>query len=75
MGELVPNVLHRAENRVDQAQREAGWDTAQFEAEASHEFFMAAAYGDKLGKHMAVLTNPMAKMCGEIVMNAMKQEL
>jgi hypothetical protein len=36
---------------------------------------LKAAYGDALGKQMAVKTNPYAKMCGAIVRDALQEEI
>jgi hypothetical protein len=50
------------------------WTRTRFEEEASRCFFMAGAYGSEVGKKMAVLTNPYARLCGAIVKEAMRGE-
>ena len=35
---------------------------------------MAGRYGDEMGKGLAVSTNPTAKLCGEMVKEAMRKE-
>jgi hypothetical protein len=50
------------------------WDKTRFEEEGSRSFFMAGIYGSQVGKAMAVVSNPHAKLCGSIVQEAMKRE-
>jgi hypothetical protein len=42
---------------------------------ASRDFAMGGRYGNKLAKQMAVLTNPYAKLCGNIVKEALRKEI
>ena len=51
-----------------------GWTTLDFEEAASKDFFMAGRYGSEVGKALAVHINPTAKLCGQMVQEAMKQE-
>lgn len=41
---------------------------------ASHDFFLSGTYGDEKAKYMSVATNPFAKMCGNILREALKNE-
>lgn len=50
------------------------WDKTRFEEEGSRCFFMAGLYGSEMGRAMAVLSNPTAKLCGSIVKEAMRRE-
>jgi len=36
---------------------------------------LGAWYGNELAEKMVTATNPMAKLCGEIVSNAMRKEI
>jgi tetratricopeptide (TPR) repeat protein len=42
---------------------------------ASRDFALAAKYGNRVGRVMAALTNPFAKMCGTIVRTALEAEM
>ena len=50
------------------------WKTQDFEEAASRDFFMGGRYGNEVGKALAVHTNPTAKLCGQIVQEAMRRE-
>lgn len=50
------------------------WDKTNFEEEASRCFHMAGLYGSEVGKAMSVIANPHARLCGNIVREAMKRE-
>jgi len=50
-------------------------DITDFEDQAHQNFQLGAWYGSELAGKMVPVTNPMAKLCGEIVSNAMKQEI
>jgi hypothetical protein len=54
---------------------EEAWSSADFEQHASIEFWMAGRFGNEVGKGLAVSTNPNAKLCGQIVAEAMKKEI
>ncbi|KAH8593251.1 hypothetical protein B0O99DRAFT_627584 [Bisporella sp. PMI_857] len=47
----------------------------EFEDQAHRNFSLGAWYGNELAEKMVPVTNPMAKLCGEIVSNAMKKEI
>ena len=51
-----------------------GWTVLDFEEAASRDFFMGGRYGNEVGKALAVHTNPTAKLCGQMVQEAMKRE-
>ena len=51
-----------------------GWQVIDFEEAASRDFFMGGRYGNEIGKALAVHTNPTAKLCGQIVQEAMRKE-
>lgn len=59
---------------VSDARREAGWTKLMFEEAASRDFAMGGRYGNDIAKGLAVSTNPTAKLCGQIVREAMKKE-
>ncbi|MCJ1253916.1 hypothetical protein MMC24_001730 [Lignoscripta atroalba] len=44
------------------------------EEAASKDFFMGGRYGNEIGKALAVHTNPTAKLCGQMVQEAMRRE-
>lgn len=46
-----------------------------FEEEASRLFYLGGLYGNEVAKALAVHTNPHAKLCGNIVKEAMRKEL
>lgn len=50
------------------------WKIQDFEEAASRDFFMGGRYGNEVGKALAVHTNPTAKLCGQIVQEAMRRE-
>ena len=50
------------------------WTMQDFEEAASRDFFMGGRYGNEVGKALAVHTNPTAKLCGQIVQEAMRRE-
>jgi len=47
----------------------------QLEDQAHRDFQLGAWYGNELAEKMVTATNPMAKLCGEIVSNAMRKEI
>ncbi|KAI1869140.1 uncharacterized protein JN550_006127 [Neoarthrinium moseri] len=64
-----------AAGRLDLGDRqERGWDKIDFEAAASRDFALGGRYGNEIAKGLAVATNPTAKLCGQIVREAMKKE-
>ena len=50
------------------------WQVHDFEEAASKDFFMGGRYGNEIGKVLAVYTNPTAKLCGQMVQEAMRRE-
>ncbi|KAL5600989.1 hypothetical protein BROUX41_005820 [Berkeleyomyces rouxiae] len=54
--------------------REAGWSKMGFETAASQDFAMGGRYGSEVARGLAVALNPTAKLCGQIVQEAMKKE-
>ncbi|KAF3766102.1 hypothetical protein M406DRAFT_351324 [Cryphonectria parasitica EP155] len=59
---------------VDPARREASWKRLDFEEAASMDFALGGRYGNEIAKGLAVSTNPTAKLCGQMVREAMKKE-
>lgn len=53
---------------------EARWSKLDFEEHASRDFAMGGRYGNEIAKGLAVSTNPTAKLCGQMVREAMKKE-
>ncbi len=50
------------------------WTLHDFEEAASRDFSMGGRYGNEIGKALAVHTNPTAKLCGQMVKEAMRRE-
>jgi hypothetical protein len=59
---------------IDAGRPEAGWSKLDFEERASRDFAMGGRYGNEIAKGLAVSTNPTAKLCGQMVREAMKKE-
>jgi hypothetical protein len=59
---------------VPTGRREANWSKLEFEESASRDFAMGSRYGNEIAKGLAVGTNPTAKLCGQMVREAMKKE-
>ncbi|KAL1841043.1 hypothetical protein VTJ49DRAFT_7474 [Mycothermus thermophilus] len=59
---------------VDVERPEAGWSKLDFEERASRDFAMGGRYGNEIARALAVSTNPTAKLCGQMVREAMKKE-
>ncbi|KZL78928.1 hypothetical protein CI238_02291 [Colletotrichum incanum] len=59
---------------VDESRREARWTKLEFEEAASRDFAYGGRYGNEIAKGLAVSTNPTAKLCGQMVREAMKKE-
>ncbi|KAG4442246.1 hypothetical protein IFR05_002295 [Cadophora sp. M221] len=66
--------VNGAELKISEARREAGWKTVQFEEAASRDFMVGGRYGNEIAKALAVAANPTAKLCGEMVKEAMRKE-
>ncbi|KAI1093839.1 hypothetical protein F5B19DRAFT_107065 [Rostrohypoxylon terebratum] len=54
--------------------KEATWTKIEFEEAASRDFALGGRYGNEIAKGLAVSTNPTAKLCGQMVREAMKKE-
>ncbi|KAI1388817.1 uncharacterized protein F4822DRAFT_259069 [Hypoxylon trugodes] len=54
--------------------KEATWTKIDFEEAASRDFALGGRYGNEIAKGLAVSTNPTAKLCGQMVREAMKKE-
>ena len=67
-----PNLMARFRNLGTMF---SNWDVNDFEEAASRDFFMGGRYGNEIGKALAVHTNPTAKLCGQMVQEAMKREM
>jgi hypothetical protein len=50
-------------------------DAEQLEEVASHDFASGGRYGNETAKQLAVKLNPYAKLCGNIVKEAMQKEI
>ncbi|KAK2589629.1 hypothetical protein QQS21_012693 [Conoideocrella luteorostrata] len=53
---------------------EAQWTRVDFEQAASHDLAYGGRFGNQIAKGLAVSVNPTAKLCGQIVREAMKKE-
>jgi len=53
---------------------EAQWTAVDFEENASRDFMMGGKFGNEIAKALAVSTNPTAKLCGDMVREAMRKE-
>lgn len=51
-----------------------GWSLVDLEEMASKDFAMGGRYGNEIARGLAVATNPTAKLCGNIVKEAMRKE-
>jgi hypothetical protein len=58
----------------DRAEEWMGWDRMRFEEEGSRCFYVAGLYGSEVGRAMAVMANPYARLCGAIVKEAIRGE-
>ncbi|KAI0972916.1 hypothetical protein F4678DRAFT_32771 [Xylaria arbuscula] len=54
--------------------KEEKWTKLDFETAASQDFALGGRYGNEVAKGLAVSTNPTAKLCGQIVREAMRKE-
>lgn len=59
---------------IDDGRREARWSKLDFEEAASRDLALGGRYGNEIAKGLAVSANPTAKLCGEMVREAMKKE-
>jgi hypothetical protein len=68
------NTLANAPHLKALITEQSSWTRQDFEEAASKDFFMGGRYGNNIAKVLAVHTNPTAKMCGQMVQEAMKRE-
>jgi len=59
---------------INTSREEAKWTRVDFEQAASHDLAYGGRYGNQIAKGLAVSVNPTAKLCGQIVREAMKKE-
>ncbi|KAM0343636.1 hypothetical protein ACHAPU_008388 [Fusarium lateritium] len=59
---------------IDETLKEAKWGKIEFEEAASRDLALGGRYGNPIAKGLAVSVNPTAKLCGQIVREAMKKE-
>lgn len=59
---------------IDSSRQEAQWTKVRFEEAASHDLALGGRFGNNIAKGLAVSVNPTAKLCGQIVRQAMKEE-
>lgn len=59
---------------LDQSRPEARWAKLDFEEAAARDLACGGWYGNQVVKGLAVSVNPTAKLCGQIVREAMKKE-
>lgn len=50
------------------------WNAQTLEEAGARDFFLGGRYGNEVARAMAVHTNPYAKLCGNIVKEAMRKE-
>jgi len=66
--------LEGAEVRIQEERREKSWTVVDYEENASRDFMLGGRYGNEIAKALAVSTNPTAKLCGNMVKEAMRKE-
>ncbi|EQB55087.1 hypothetical protein CGLO_05017 [Colletotrichum gloeosporioides Cg-14] len=71
---MTAKLVPRFKVRVDEGRRESNWSKLEFEEAASRDFALGGRYGNDIAKGLAVSTNPTAKLCGQMVREAMKKE-
>ncbi|KAL7798161.1 hypothetical protein V8C37DRAFT_247332 [Trichoderma ceciliae] len=59
---------------IDDSRQEATWSRMEFEEAASRDLALGGRYGNQIAKALAVSVNPTAKLCGQMVREAMKKE-
>lgn len=59
---------------IDESRRESAWSAHRFQEAASHDLALGGRYGNEIAKNLAVSVNPTAKLCGQIVREAMRKE-
>ncbi|KAL1883076.1 hypothetical protein VTK73DRAFT_10002 [Phialemonium thermophilum] len=71
---ITSKLLASSSLSVDQGRPEAKWSKLDFEKAASRDFAFGGKYGNDIAKGLAVSTNPTAKLCGQIVREALRKE-
>ncbi|KAI8630923.1 hypothetical protein F5Y19DRAFT_39803 [Xylariaceae sp. FL1651] len=67
--------LHHSNVAVSlRGRKEEMWTKLDFESAASRDFALGGRYGNEIAKGLAVSTNPTAKLCGQMVREALKKE-
>ncbi|KAL7803187.1 hypothetical protein V8C43DRAFT_270512 [Trichoderma afarasin] len=59
---------------IDGSREESTWSRIEFEEAASRDLALGGRYGNQIAKALAVSVNPTAKLCGQMVREAMKKE-
>lgn len=59
---------------IDASREESTWKRIDFEENASRHFMLGGRYGNEIARALAVASNPTAKLCGEMVREAMRNE-
>jgi hypothetical protein len=67
-------LMSQREVGIPEDRREAHWSKLDFEEAASRDLALGGRYGNEIAKGLAVSANPTAKLCGEMVREAMKKE-
>ncbi|KAH8899578.1 hypothetical protein GQ53DRAFT_741735 [Thozetella sp. PMI_491] len=71
---MTSKLLSTSPLAVEAHRREATWTKLEFEEAASRDFALGGRYGNEIAKGLAVSTNPTAKLCGQMVREAMNKE-
>lgn len=71
---MTSKLMPSAPASVPSGRREERWTKLDFEENASRDFAMGGRYGSEIAKGLAVSTNPTAKLCGQMVREAMRKE-
>ncbi|KAK0127786.1 hypothetical protein ONS96_007295 [Cadophora gregata f. sp. sojae] len=66
--------VNGAELRIEEGRREKDWKAVEWEENASRDFMVGGRFGNEIAKALAVAANPTAKLCGEMVKEAMRKE-
>ncbi|KAK8133972.1 hypothetical protein PG984_005984 [Apiospora sp. TS-2023a] len=70
----LPDGTDESDLNIHEGRKELGWSKMDFEEAASRDFALGGRYGNEIAKGLAVATNPTAKLCGQMVREAMKKE-
>ncbi|KAM3550672.1 hypothetical protein MY1884_008123 [Beauveria asiatica] len=73
-GKMLAAADHDRALDVDPGRRESAWSAHRFQEAASHDLALGGRYGNEIAKNLAVSVNPTAKLCGQIVREAMRKE-